>query len=71
MSVLGLKNTSIHLLEFIFEAPDVPGLLQKNFICYTDCRYTIAINSVSCGNFRVLAGSECGVTWQKQSKEPG
>jgi len=41
MSVLGLRNTSLHLLEFIFEAPDVPGLLQKNFICYSNCRSTI------------------------------
>jgi hypothetical protein len=30
MLVLGLRNTRFHLLEFIFEAPDVPGLLQKN-----------------------------------------
>jgi len=34
MSVLGLRNTSLHLLEFIFEAPDVPGLLQKNFMLF-------------------------------------
>jgi hypothetical protein len=63
MSVLCLRNTSLHLLEFIFEDPDVPGLLQKNFICYSDCRYTIAICCISCGKFRVGAGSEWRVTW--------
>jgi hypothetical protein len=36
--------------NLFFEASDVPGLLQKDFMCYSTCRSTIAIWSISCGS---------------------